>query len=250
MKAGVPAATARCACRQAGAGQRPPPRATRPAATWAAAASAPSSAAAHAGASDWAWPANEPIGQEPVSAQAGSGGAGVSTPSRFSSAPAPSDIRGPVPGARLARPRGQRPAVCARPLPGRPGQGGELPRTGAVPAGSRPSPPPPRTSPDNHRPQSTRGSRRARCLRSLESNRPRANPGQGLGRHRSGAWPGGDFARPGSPLNQVCAAGTRIRPQGVPRETRRKPARPRPCAHEPVYLPAAIVNCRTLAKTA
>lgn len=238
----MPASTVRSAHRRAGADRRLPSCAIRPAARWEAAASVPPPAAAPAGATGRAPPVSGPIGQEPVSRPAGPRDDGVSAGSRISSAPAPSDTRGPVPCTCLARPRGLRPVACASPLPGRPGQEGEVRHTGPIPAGPRPAPPSHEAWPGHHRPRSTRGFRRARHLQSLGTNHPRANPVPGgmaaadpLESGRAGGFP----CR-GSPLNQVYETGSRIRHRAFPHETRCKPrkasgaARTSPCAGQPL----------------
>jgi hypothetical protein len=138
---------------------------------WEAAASVPLPAAARA--TGWARTASGPIEQAPASRQVGRRNGGGPTSLRISSAPAPSDTRGPIPEGCHAPSWGPWPDAYPNrfscPL-----------RQGPGPAQAR------RTQPCHPRLRSTRGSRRARHLRSLGSNRPRANPVQGHGGRQSG----------------------------------------------------------------
>lgn len=138
----MPAPTARCARRRAGANRRLRSHAIHPAAMWAAATSVPPPDAARA--TGWARTASGPIAPAPASRPAGRRD-GVPTKPRISSAPAPSDTRDPVSAGCCAPSWGSRPDAC-------------------------------------HRPPRTCGFRRARYLRSSGWNHPRGNPVQGRGR--------------------------------------------------------------------
>jgi hypothetical protein len=174
----VPAPMARSGRRRAGANRRLRSRAIHPAAMWEAAASVPLPAAVRSGDAGWARPVNGPTAQAPASERPGRPAGGRPMSPRISSAPVPSDTHGPAPDGCHVMSRGPWPDACPNrfscPL-----------RQGPVPAQAR------RTQPCHPRLRSTRGSRRARHLRSLGSNRPRANPVQGHGgRQSGGAWSG------------------------------------------------------------
>ena len=240
----MPAPTARCARRRPGANRRLRSHAIHPAAMWAAATSVPPPDAARA--TGWARTASGPIGQAPASRQAGRRNGGGPASLRISSAPAPSDTRGPVPVGCRALSLGPWPDACPNPLP-RPL------RQGSVPAPTRRAHR--RRRPGNPRLRNTRGSRRARHLQSLGSNRPRANPVQGarLPPIRRGGR-GGKLPVPGVAIKSGLRSRFPYRHQHVRVQPRRKPHAPfakhRHGTHKPVCLPAAIVGCRTPAKTA
>ena len=197
----VPAPTARSGRRRAGANRPLRSRATHPAAMQEAAASVPLPAAVRSGATGWARPVNGSTGQVPASERPRQPAGDRPTSLLISSAPAPSNTPGPVPEGCHAPSRSPWPDACPSLLP--------CPlRQGLVPTPAHRTYR--RARPGNHRLRSTRGSRRARYLRSLGSNHPRANPVQRHGRRRSGGVGAASSPCRGSPLNQVCEADSRI----------------------------------------